>query len=153
MWPVWGPRWIAFVRERRCSTHGCIPKDDVYLVKPSGSGMRRLTRAAIGARMFGFVPTGWSANGHRLLAAFHGLGVGYAVAIDAGTGAVHRIEQASRATGGRSVDGVAISRDGTTILGVQPNPAGTEANVVALPWHGGRPRLLARDAQTPSWSR
>ena len=149
-WPVWGRNWIAFVRQSAPSPRDHIPKQNIYLVKPTGAGLHRLTHVTIGERMFGFTPTAWSANGRRLIAEFNGIGTDYVVTVDPRTGAVPRVGEPSGGTAGHGVTGAALSRDGTTILGVQGH---TTPSVVTLPYDGGRPRVLARDAIGASWNR
>jgi Tol biopolymer transport system component len=53
MRPVWGPSWIVFIRQSAPSPRDHIPKQSLYLVKPSGVGLHRLTNVTIGDRMFG----------------------------------------------------------------------------------------------------
>ncbi len=149
MSPLWGPNWIAFVRETPGTRTDPIPKMNLYLVRPNGTGLHRLTREPIAKEMFGFTPIAWSDNGRRLIAQFAGPGISYVVTIDPRTGAVHRVGQ--DAPGG-VIRGAALSRDGTTILGVQEGARGLE-HVVTLPYGGGKAHVLARNAIGPSWSR
>ncbi|HET8979333.1 MAG TPA: LpqB family beta-propeller domain-containing protein [Solirubrobacteraceae bacterium] len=149
MMPLWGRDWIVFVRQSPATASDPIPKQNLYLVRPNGTGRHRLTHAAIGLHMFGFTPVDWSASGRRLIAEFAGPGISYVVTVDVRTGAVRRV---GSTTSGGVVRGAALSRDGTTILGVQDRAGGVES-VVTLPYGGGRVHVLARDAVGPSWSR
>lgn len=149
MLPLWGRDWIVFVRQSPGTPADPIPKQNLYLVRPNGTGLHRLTRAAIPTPMFGFSPLDWSASGCRLIAEFAGPAISYVVTVDVHTGAVRRV---GATTAGGIVRGVALSRDGTTILGVQDRARGVES-VVTLPFRGGRVHVLAQDAVGPSWSR
>ena len=149
MVPVWGSDSIVFVHERPAPP--APPKQDLYLVRPSGAALRRLTHEAIPNRMFGFTPIAWSANGRRLIAEWNGFGTSYVVTVDPRTGVVRRVGQPTSVT--RGVAGSGLSKDGSTILGLQSDRTGNRNTVVALPYGGGAVRVLARDAIGPSWSR
>jgi len=151
MWSVWGPSWIAFMRQGAPSPLDRIPKENLYLIKPTGKGLRRLTHVTIGKDQFGFVPLAWSANGRRLIAEFRGIGFSYIVTVDPRTGAVNYVGRPT--AGNRGISGAGLSRDGTTILGVRQDATGSIDTVVCLPYQGGQPRVLARNAIDPSWSR
>ncbi len=148
MAPLWGPNWIVFVRQSQVAPSE-LPKQNLYLVRPNGTGLHRLTHAAIGKHMFGFTPLDWSASGRRLIAEFGGVAISFVVTVDVQTGAVCRV---GATTPGGIVRGAALSRDGTTILGVQDRARGAES-VVTLPYGGGRVHVLVHDAVGPSWSR
>lgn len=149
-WPVWGLNWIVFIMQSARSPRDHIPKQNLYLIKPSWAGLHRLTHVTIGDQMFGFTPIAWSANGRRLIAEFNGIGTDYVVTVDPRTGTVRRVGKPTGTTAGHGVRGTALSHDGTTILGVQDL---TTPNIVTLPYHSGRPRVLARNAIGPSWNR
>ncbi|MGZ6576588.1 MAG: hypothetical protein ACXVHJ_37095, partial [Solirubrobacteraceae bacterium] len=151
MFPVWGATWIVFVVQSAPSTGDRIPKQNLYLVKPSGAGLHRLTHIVIANQMFGFTPIAWSANGCRLIAEFNGTSTDYVVTVDARTGAVDGVGKP--AGGSAGVSGAGISRDGSTILGVQESAGSRTESVVALPYRGGAVRVLARNAISPSWSK
>ena len=70
MRPIWSPDgiWLAFARR---PTFGA---SDVYLVRPDGTGLRRVTTTPIpprGEPRTGSVPLAWSPRGFRLLAFRH----------------------------------------------------------------------------------
>jgi len=150
--PVWGPRWIAIVRERSPRANPAAVKQQLYLVKPSGAGLHRLTRTHLAMSMFGYTPLDWSANGHRLIAELNGIGTDYVVTVNPRTGLVRRVGKRAGGVRGYGVAGAGISRDGRLILGTADLTTATPA-VVAIPFHGGRPRVLARDAYLPDWNR
>ncbi len=150
MTPLWGRNWIVFVRASPGTSAG-IPKHNLYLVRPSGSGVHRLTHEPIGKLMFGFTPLAWSSSGERLIAEFEGVGAtSYVVTVNPRTGAVRRVGQPTAT--GEVIRGAALSRDGTTILGVEETAREMES-VVTLPYGGGKAHVLARNAVGPSWSR
>ena len=163
--PVWGKRWIAFSRwypTRRAGKPS--RKEDLYLysriVANGGhvySGVHRITHL----HALGIAPTAWS-DGRRLLVEIahrrpsptHPTATDWAATIGIPRNTVREIGKPSKANGAFGVIGVAISRDGSTILGARHVGGGMGGyDVVALPFHGGRPRVLARHALNPSWSR
>ena len=66
--PVWGPETIAF----GLASGGRNPRFDVAVVRPDGTGFRRLTRYRADSSHRGLVPRAWSADGRRLLAGVRG---------------------------------------------------------------------------------
>jgi len=151
MLPVWGASWIVFVRESAPSPSDRIPKQTLYLVKSSGAGLHRLTHATIPARMFGFAPIAWSANGHRLIAEWSGIATSYVATVEPRTGLVDRVGQPANSR--PPVAGAGLSKDGSTILGVQENRRSNRETIVTLPYRGGPAHVLVRDAISPSWNR
>lgn len=150
--PLWGRLWIVYVRSRLPSLPYDTSKWDLWLVKPSGAQRHQLTHQHPGRGLAGLRPVAWSANGHRLVAEFLGDGADYAETVDPFTGAVRRVGKPAGGERGAGIFPAGISRDGTTILG-STGGIDLDGNVYALPYHGGRPRLLARHAIEPSWSR
>lgn len=151
--PLWGPHWIAFQHERPRRRRSDPTRYDLYLVRPDGTGLHRLTRVTTGRETFGFAPVAWSANGRRLVANLDGEPDFYVAAIDPTTGAVHAVGRTTDpARRGAGIWGTGISRDGTTILGTTASTT-WDGDVVTIPWHGGPPTLLTRQAIDPSWSR
>jgi hypothetical protein len=146
--PLWGPSKIAFAVTRKPKRNDA-PKQDLYLIAPDGSGRTRLTRTKIGFLLTGLQPTWWSDDGTRLLAEFGGQDTSYAKTVDPVTGRerlVGKIEQ--------SIIGSRLSRDGSTILGwtgsFEPS---AHHDVVTIPYSGGKPHVLARNAFNPDWNR
>jgi Tol biopolymer transport system component len=149
--PLWGPNGrIVFVKllGQRRRRYG--PKGDLFLMSPSGGGVRRLTHTKVGPLLFGLSPTDWSADGKRLLAEFGGQDTSYAVTVNPRTGAERTL------TPQREVGfvGTALSADGSLVLGslggFEPGPG---HEVVSIPYRGGKPTVLARNAAEPDWSR
>lgn len=165
--PLWGPERslppgmksarpnhggnIVFVKLLGAKQRRYGPKNELYLMWPNGENVRLLTHTRVDPLLFGLTPTDWSADGIRLLAEFGGQDTSYAVTVNAQTGA-------QRTVGGHSPSnwliGIALSADGTTILG---STGGFEPsrhdNVVSAPYAGGHQTLLARNAFEPDWSR
>lgn len=158
--PAWGRRWIAFSRWYPTMRVGKPSrKVDLYLIAPTGGRVHRITHLHVR----GISPTAWPVGGHRLLAeiasrkppsATHATATDWAATVRIPLNTLREIGKPSKANGPFGVVGVAISRDGTTVLGtlrVRDTMGGID--VVTLPFHGGRPRVLARHALDPSWSR
>ncbi len=148
--PLWGRLWIVYVHTR--DVRNDTTKYDLYAVKPSGAQGHQLTHQRPGRGLAGLRPIAWSANGHRLVAEFVGDGADYAETVSAFTGAVRRVGKPAGGERGAGIFPTGISRDGTRILG-STGALDFDGDAVTIPYHGGRPRLLARHAIEPSWSR
>jgi Tol biopolymer transport system component len=146
--PVWGVPGIAFVKLRKPDRKGDAYKQDIYLLDPAGA-VRRLTTTKVPFLLSGLDPVSWSADGTRLLAEFGGQDTSYAETVDPVTGKVRRV--------GRASDGIVgynLSADGSTILattgGYDPSD---QHDVVTIPYTGGIPTTLVRNAFSPDWTR
>jgi hypothetical protein len=99
----------------------------------------------------GPVPLELSADGSRLLAEFEGQDTSLGYTVEMRSGRVRalsrRLEQGFVAAD--------LSADGRTVLGTTggPEPGGGRHDVATLPFRGGRPRVLVRNASMPHWSR
>jgi Tol biopolymer transport system component len=149
--PLWGSdETIVFVKHLGEKSRKYGPKNDLFLIDPSGAGAKRLTHTRVGPLLSGLSPTEWSANGKRLLAEFGGQDTSFAVTVNPKTGAERAL------TNEREVGfvGTALSRDGKLVLGslggFEPGPG---HKVVSVPYTGGKPKLLAKNASEPDWSR
>ena len=142
--PVWGPRAIAFSIVRPGGPVG--RKLDVALVKPDGTGYRRLTRFRPKFVQSGLTPVAWSANGRRLLAALGGQDTFVAYAVNPRRGGARRIQP--------FVTPAALSRDGRFVIGGDntESPEAGRSNVVRVPWNGGKARVLLRRCANPSFN-
>lgn len=149
--PLWGPTGkIVFVKQLGAKQRKYGPKNELYLMNPDGSGVKRLTHTKVGALLQGLYPTQWSDNGSRLLTEFGGQDTSYAVAVDPKTGSQHPVYKA----GETIFVGTALSGDGTTVLGfVGGYEPGPKHNVVTVPYTGGKPKTLVKQAFEPDWSR
>jgi Tol biopolymer transport system component len=152
--PLWGPNGqIAFVKlvGRKQRRYG--PKNELYLMNPSGGQVRRLTHTTVGALLQGLTPTQWSSNGARLLTEFGGQDTSYAVAVNPKTGAEKTLGKLVN-QGEQGFVGTALSSDGKLVLGFtggfEPGPGHAVATV---PYAGGREKVLAKNAFEPDWSR
>lgn len=142
--PVWGPRAIAFSIVKARGRQ--YPTFDVAVVKPDGTGFRRLTRFRPNFLQSGLSPVAWSANGRRLLAALGGQDTFIAYAVNPRRGGARRIHPL--------VTPSALSRDGRFVIGAD-NTEGSDparTNVVRVPWNGGKARDLLRRSDRPSFN-
>jgi Tol biopolymer transport system component len=149
LYPLWGPRQIAYVRYRHPARHGDGPKFNLWLLNPDGSGRRQLTHDRVPYLLTGLSPIAWSADGTRLLAEFGGQDTAYAVTVDPASGAERVI-----GTKSQGFLAYALSRDGSTILG---SSGGYEwsgpAQIVTAPYTGGSTTVLIARGQAPDWNR
>lgn len=151
MSPLWGPNGkIVFVKQLGAKQRRYGPKNELYLMNVSGGQVKRLTHTKVDPLLTGLSPTDWSADGKRLLAEFGGQDTSYAVAVNPKTGA-QRALTAEREIG---FVGAALSADGRTVLGsvgeFEGNLAGRK--VLTIPYAGGKPKLLVKNASEPDWS-
>jgi Tol biopolymer transport system component len=149
--PLWGPsNRIVFIKHLGEKTRKYGPKNELFLMNPDGSKVKRLTHTKVDPLLSGLSPTEWSANGKRLLAEFGGQDTSYAVTVNSKTGA-ERALTTEREVG---FVGTALSRDGKLVLGslggFEPGPG---HKVVSIPYAGGKPKVLASNASEPDWSR
>lgn len=149
--PLWGPsNRIVFVKHLGEKSRKYGPKNDLFLINPEGGQVKRLTHTKVEPLLSGLSPTEWSANGRRLLAEFGGQDTSYAVTVNPRTGSERPLTK-EREVG---FVGTAISSDGKVVLGsiggFEPGPG---HEVVSIPYTGGKPRVLARNASEPDWNR
>jgi Tol biopolymer transport system component len=149
--PLWGPNeTIAFVKHLGEKRRKYGPKNDLFLMKPDGSGVRRLTHTKVEPLVQGLTPTAWSASGKQLLAEFGGQDTTYAVTVNPKTGAERTLTK-EREVG---FVGTALSKDGRLVLGslggFEPGPG---HRVVTIPYKGGKPKVLVKNASEPDWNR
>ena len=142
--PVWGPRAIAFSTVKPGGPYGL--RLNVAVVKPDGTGFRRLTRFRPKFLQSGLSPVVWSANGRRLLAALGGQDTFRAYAVNPRRGGARRIEA--------FVTPSALSRDGRFVIGGDNTEWSdpVRSNVVRVPWNGGKARVLLRHSDNPSFN-
>jgi DNA-binding beta-propeller fold protein YncE len=143
--PVWGPRAIAFSTVKPGGPYGL--RLNVAVVKPNGTGFRRLTRFRPRFLQSGLSPVAWSANGRRLLAALGGQDTWQAYAVNPKRGGARRIRT--------FVAPFALSRDGRFVIGGDNTESSGDpgrSNVVRVPWTGGKARVLLHHAGSPSFN-
>lgn len=149
--PLWGPGGeIVFVKLLGADKRKYGPKGDLFLMNPEGGQVRRLTHTKVAPLLFGLSPVQWSAGGGQLLTNFGGQDTTYAVTVNPETGAERTLTK-ERDTG---LVGAALSADGSTVLGsvggFEPGPG---HKVVSIPYLGGKPKTLAKNASEPDWDR
>jgi Tol biopolymer transport system component len=149
--PLWGPTGkIAFVKQLGAKQRKYGPKNELFLMNPNGSRVKRLTHTVVDPLLLGLVPTEWSTDGKKLLAEFGGQDTSYAVTVNPKTGAQRRIGP----SGEQGFVGTALSGDGTTVLGfVGGFEPGPNHAVVTVPYGGGKPKTLVKNGFEPDWSR
>jgi Tol biopolymer transport system component len=149
-YPLWGPQQIVFVKALDAKKRKYGPKNELYLVNASGKGVKRLTHTNVSPLLQGLVPTDWSASGNQLLAEFEGQDTSYAVKVNPKTGAQKPVSK----SGEQGFVGTALSSDGKLVLGYEGGfDPGASHDVVTIPYAGGKPKLLAKNAFLPDWSR
>jgi Tol biopolymer transport system component len=149
--PLWGPsEKIVFVKHLGEKHRQYGPKNDLFLMNPSGKQVKRLTNTKVEPLLAGLSPTEWSASGKQLLAEFGGQDTTYAVTVNPKTGAERALTK-EREVG---FVGTALSKDGKLVLGslggFEPGPG---HKVVSIPYAGGKPKVLANNASEADWSR
>ena len=75
------------------------------------------------------------------------------IAVDPETGATRELGRFGRPWG---ADTIGLSRDGRSAPiqeGFRPHVSREKMTVLIVPYQGGEPALVAREARTPSWNR
>jgi WD40-like Beta Propeller Repeat len=152
--PVWGPKSIAFAR---LVPDGEWGRSEIWQVQPDGSGLKTITgplpepyRGDGGDGSDGLIPVAWSEDGRALLSAWL-WGSALPVAVDPDTGEIRELLDQPLAYA------VAIARDGrATLAYTYPSIGGFDedsATVLIVPYAGGKAKIVARGAGSPSWNR
>lgn len=162
-YPVWGPKSIAFAKLISClppasqdALDGCRNntwgRHEIWQIQPDGTGRRtitgRLPERFLGQGYIGLIPIDWSDDGRALLAGWLNEWGTVAVAVDPDTGKAQSLDSGSET--------VALSKDGRFALvqsGCCSETPLDEQKVFILPYDGGKGRLVARGAVSPSWNR
>jgi dipeptidyl aminopeptidase/acylaminoacyl peptidase len=150
LYPLWGPNErIVFVRLLGGRQRRYGPKNELFLMNPQGKSVRRLTHTKVDPLTQGLYPTDWSASGNQLLTEYEGQDTSYAVTVNPRTGAERTLTRERE----QGFVGTALSADGGTVLGwlggFEPGPG---HKVVTIPYGGGKPKVLAKNATEPDWS-
>jgi hypothetical protein len=142
--PLWDPREeIVFVKQLGAKKRKYGPKNELFKMNPAGGMVGRLTHSKVPPLAQGLYPTATSANGVRLLAQFEGQDLSYAVTVDEEHGGQRPLVKATE----QGVIGIAVSPNGKYVIGTTGGfDPGSRHNVVKVPWKGGRPRVLVRNA-------
>lgn len=149
--PLWGPEKIVFVKTVDGKKRRYGPKNELFLMNPQGKQVKRLTNTKVPPLLQGLFPTDWSADGNRLLTEFQGQDTSYAVVVNPTTGAQRPVA----GTGETGFVGTDLSADGTLVLGFNGgfDPGLRNHKVQTVPYGGGKPKTLVKNAFEPSWSR
>jgi len=145
--PVWGPRYIAYDRERLRPQQA--PAYEIWLASLSRPRVRKLTSVPAGPLVSGLVPLAFSASGSRLLAEFEGEDTSEAWTVRIASGRARRVT-----VRGRSAQGAGISSDGNTLL-IDENAfeeAPSKGRVATIPFAGGRSTILVAHGAEGSWN-
>jgi hypothetical protein len=148
LYPVWGPRYIAYDREHLRRNYA--PRYDIWLRAPGSPAARRLTNVPADKLVVGLVPIAFSASGGRLLSEFEGEDTSAAWTVRVPSGRARPITFRNQ-----SVLGAGISRDGGTLLvdlGSFEAPP-SAGRVASIPFAGGRPTVLVAHGGQASWNR
>lgn len=148
--PLWGPQKIVFVKTLgKNRRYG--PKNELFLMNPQGKQVKRLTHTKVPPLLQGLFPTDWSADGSRLLTEFQGQDTSYAVVVNPKTGAQRPVA----GTGETGFVGTDLSADGSLVLGFNGgfDPGLKNHKVQTVPYGGGKPKTLVKEAFEPSWNR
>jgi hypothetical protein len=155
--PLWGRGWIVYHRFR-------LPDANAYsitrlrLIRPDGTGDRALARGGEDGSLaqYGLAAIRFSAGGTRLLACttseFHCPPV--MLTVPDGRKVESRIEKnRSVVRPGELATAEDLSSDGTRVLvDVGPFDGSAHHRLYAIPFRGGKPRLLVREANRGSWA-
>jgi hypothetical protein len=147
LFPAWGPKYIAYDRERMRSLS---PEYQIWLATPAGVRVRKLTHIGVGSLVQGLVPLAFSANGSRLLAEFVGEDTSEAYAVNAVSGRAREV-----AVHNQMAQGAGISADGSTLLidvgSFEQPPSG--GRIEEVPFAGGHAKVLVGHGAQASWNR
>lgn len=149
--PLWGPQKIVFVKALEAKKRRYGGKNELFLMSPQGKGVKRLTHTKVDPLLQGLFPTEWSADGSRLLTEFQGQDVSYAVVVNPKTGAQRPVA----GTGETGFVGTDLSANGKLVLGFNGgfDPGLKNHKVQTVPYGGGKPKTLLKEAFEPSWNR
>jgi len=149
--PVWGPAFIAYAHEK--PTIATLPTS-IFRIDSDGTDRRAITHDKRDPFYWGVSPVAFSADGASLLAQSDGLSLSasQAVAVNPQTGAERVLGNVNTTT----ANVAAISKDGLTVLaGTFPRDpkSGASGDVISVPFAGGHPTVLIRNASHPDWNR
>jgi dipeptidyl aminopeptidase/acylaminoacyl peptidase len=152
--PVWGPKSIAFSRIVWEAEWG---RNEIWRINSDGSGRETITgplRELLGetSGYDGLMPIAWSDDGDALLGGMLTYTGPEPFAIDPRSGKARGLGSVYEFT-----VAVGISHDGRFVLADTVSPVGGASadslTVLIVPYGGGKPRVVARSAGSPSWNR
>jgi Tol biopolymer transport system component len=145
--PVWGALGVAYVKFRNRGRNNA-PAYQLWLLNPKGQS-RQITHTKPGPLVEGLVPIAVSANGQRMVAGYAGEDTDNAYTVNLVTRAVREVH-----SGEQIVTAWGISRNGKRVLvdvgGFENN--NSAGKVESVPFGGGRPTVLAKHGDYPSWN-
>jgi hypothetical protein len=144
--PVWGRGSIAYSHYR---ARGGWLIADLRLMRPDGTG-KRILASGHDTGALGIEPVAFSEDGTHLLACLPAESDCPPVTFTLPEGKPHVLQVRRRSW--ELAFGVAISRDGRYVL-AQAGGLEKPQRVVVVPFGGGRARVLARNATSPTWTR
>jgi hypothetical protein len=153
--PVWGAKGILFARLSQLGTTTSPPRYELWIVQPTGHGLRQLTQIVAGRPTAGSAraPLSVSANGTHIVADFFSAHT--FSAIDVWSVDIERRRVTVRllrfASGQFAAQG--ISSDGRTILVSPAGGAAPGAAIDTRPWRGSTLTPLVGVGSDPSWNR
>jgi len=146
LFPIWGPEYIAYDRER---PRHLSPEYQIWLGTLTNPRVRKLTHVRVGSLVQGLIPLEFSATATRLLAEFEGEDTSEAYAVNVANGRARAVH-----LGRQEVQGAGISSDGSTLLldteSFEESPS--HGRIVTVPWAGGAPTVLVAHAGQASWN-
>jgi hypothetical protein len=150
-YPVWGPESIAFAKLVEHDGWGAF---EIWRIAPDGKGRESITGRTperfLGKDHYGLIPVDWSDDGSTLLGAWLTDFDAPPLAVDPETGELRELGREL----GPGLRTAGLSRDGRVVLvetSVRERLA--DATIVLVPYGGGKPMVVARAAQAPSWNR
>jgi hypothetical protein len=149
-YPVWGPRWIAFAKLVG-DTWGAF---EIWRIAPDGKGRETITGRTpehfLGKDYYGLIPVDWSDDGSKLLGAWITNFDAPPIAVDPETGELRELGRGL----GPGLRTAALSRDGrVALVATFARQRLADTTVDIVPYAGGKPVVVAREAQAPSWNR
>jgi hypothetical protein len=156
-WPVWGHNNIVFSR-MTAGPRGTSSLQ-LWLISPTGGGLKQLTNVTVGtnsvpAKSTGLTPIAFSADGKHLLANLVGPNLNWheAYVLD-----LSKPKAAPRDLTGQNngtTTGNAISTSGKLILATKGTSSNqTSLSIEEFKWAGGKPTVIAKNAAYASWNR
>ena len=143
IFPVWGPRWIAFSRYPK----SCAYARRIFRIRPDGSAERPVTapppRRFARNGYYGFDPIDWAPDERTLLAGISSEWGPEAIAVDVATGNWRKLS-------GYALD---LSRNGRFALVDSGGSEGPQALAIVDVATGRRHVFAKGDVAFPSWNR
>jgi dipeptidyl aminopeptidase/acylaminoacyl peptidase len=150
--PVWGRGWIVY---RSFHFAGSWSIGRLRLMRPDGSGKRMLARGdeRTSQAQMGLDPLEFSDDGRRLLTCAAAEFSCPPVTITVPDGKQYKLKENRAVHARESADAADLARDGSEVLvNVGPFDDPKNNRVYAIPFGGGKARLILRHATATSWA-